>query len=179
MKLVNLAMLLGAGLILLPPALDLDLNKWIYYLMCLLGALLCSISGYSAQASAVGMGETGEALLQSAWRWFRVKVLGHRLPPQVHDMSSEEIHQSIIPRPPRSPLSRWTLICGIAFVFMPSLLGWPSSNAGRLFAIGWGSLLIVASQRNLPPAEPGDPPHGREMLEVAWSWITRRLFGQP
>lgn len=178
MKLTDIGYLVGIALIFGPVVINASLNRWLHIGMILIGAILISIAGYNAQAKAIGMGETGEALLQSAWRWFRVRVLREPLPPQALELASSKLYQSVIPRPRRSTLSRWALICGIAFVFMPSLLGWPSSVGGRLFAIGWGSLLIVASQRNLPPTEPDDPPHGQELLEVAWRWIRQRILGR-
>jgi hypothetical protein len=170
MKLVNIGMILGAGLILLPPVLDLKINHWIYYLMCLIGGILCTISGLSAQASSVGMGETGEELLQQAWRWFRIKVLRQKLEP-LPQPEPLEPHQSIAPEPPLSMLSKSVQGIGLVLVIAPTLLGWKVGNDTRMAFIAVGSVLIMAARRKLPPTEPNDPPHGQEWLQMVWARV--------
>jgi hypothetical protein len=170
MKLVNIGMILGAGLILLPPVLDLQIDHWIYYLMCLIGGILCTISGLSAQASSVGMGETGEELLQQALRWFRIKVLRQELEPLPH--------QSIAPEPPLSMLSKSVQGIGLVLVIAPTLLGWKVGNDTRMAFIAVGSLFIMVARTKLPPRDAQDPPHGQELLQAAWRWIEQRLTGK-
>ena len=178
MKLVNIGMILGAGLILLPPILDLKINHWIYYLMCLIGGILCSISGLSAQASSVGMGETGEALLQQALRWFRIKVLRQKLEPLLPPEPLEP-HQSIAPEPSLSMLSKSVQGIGLVLVIAPTLLGWKVGNDTRMVFIAVGSVLIMAARSKLPPKGPNDPPHGQEWLQMVWSWVQGVFKGKP
>lgn len=175
MKLVNIGMILGAGLILLPPVLDLKINHWIYYLMSLIGGILCTISGLSAQASSVGMGETGEALLQQALRWFRIKVLRQKLEP----LPQPEPHQSIAPQPPLSTLSKSVQGIGLVLVIAPTLLGWKVGNDTRMAFIAVGSVLIMAARSKLPPKGPNDPPHGQEWLQMVWAWVQGVFKGKP
>ena len=178
MKLVNIGMILGAGLILLPPVLDLKINHWIYFLMCLIGGILCTISGLSAQASSVGMGETGEELLQQAWRWFRIKVLRQKLEP-LPQPEPLEPHQSIAPEPPLSMLSKSVQGIGLVLVIAPTLLGWKVGNDTRMAFIAVGSVLIMAARSKLPPKGPNDPPHGQEWLQMVWSWVQGVCKGKP
>ncbi len=178
MRLVNLGLIVGGGLILLPPLLDLQINRWIYYVMCLVGGVLCSISGLSAQASSVGMGETGEELLQKSWRWFRIKVLRQKLEPlPLPDLL--EPNQSIAPKPPLSALSKSVQAGGLVLVIAPTLLGWQVGNDWRMGFIALGSVLIVLARRTLPPKQPNDPPHGQELLLAVKDWLTQRLKGKP
>jgi hypothetical protein len=105
MKLTDVGYLIGLVLILGPVLLDVSINRWLYYVMILVGTVLVSIAGYNAQAKAVGMGETGEELLQRAWYWFRVKVLRQNVAP-LPAPEPVDAHQSITPEPPLSMLSK-------------------------------------------------------------------------
>lgn len=178
MKISDIGFLVGVSLILGPAIFEINLNKWIYYLMLLVGAILVSIAGYNAQARALGQGEPGEELLQKAWLWFRVKVLRQKvaLLPSPEPMDA---HQSIVPMPPLSLLSKSVQGIGLVLVIAPTLLGWKVGNDWRMGFIAVGSALIVLARRTLPPQSPSDPPHGKELLQAAWGWVQQRLKGKP
>ncbi len=173
MKLVNIGFVLGGALIFVPPVFDLAVNRWVYYLMCLIGAALCAIAGYSAQAAAVGMGEPGEEILRRGMRWFKLRVLHLDVREPVSPEPSVT-GRSCAPRPPRSLLSRTVLTLGVVLALLPTTLGWDVSPAARIMLIGIGSVLVVISTRNLPPRQPDDPPHGQEFLQAAWHWLRNR-----
>ncbi len=173
MKLINIAFILGLGLIFIPPSFDFVVNRWVYYLMCLTGTVLCSVAGYNAQAAAVGSGEPGEALLQRGLRWFKRRIRRRDVqgpsPVTPGDVSE--------PRPsrlPRSLLSRTVLSIGVLMVLLPTTLNWNFSQSARIALIGTGCLLVLVSTRNFPPQGPRDLPEGKEMLQAAWRWLLNR-----
>lgn len=172
-KFVDVAFIVGLTLG-IGPWLVFDEPSQYWLIASVVGGLLVAIAGYNAQARAVGMGEPGEDLLQQAWHWFRTKVLRQKVaalpPPEPVDA-----HQSIAPKPPRSALSQWALGIGLALVIAPTVLGWKVGNDWRMAFIAVGSVLIVASRRNLPPKNADDPPHGQELMQAAWAWL-RNLF---
>ena len=178
MKISDIGFLVGASLILGPAIFEINLNKWIYYLMLLVGAILVSIAGYNAQARALGQGEPGEELLQKAWHWFRVKVLRQKvaLLPSPEPMDA---HQSIVPKPPLSLLSKSVQGIGLVLVIAPTLLGWKVGNDLRMAFIAVGSVLIVLARRTIPPRNSNDPPHGQELLQAVWGWIREFFWGKP
>ncbi len=123
------------------------------------------------------MGEPGEELLQKAWRWFRLKVLRQQLAPLAQPESLQS-HKSIVPKPPLSLLSKTVQAVGLALVIAPTLLGWKIGHDWRMGFIAVGSLLILLARRTVPPQTPDDPPHGQELLLVAWGWVRQRLHGK-
>jgi len=78
MKLADIALFVGAALILVPPVFDLPIRGWSYYLFVCVGAVLCAISGYNAQAKMTGLGEPGEDILRRTLLWLKVKILRRR-----------------------------------------------------------------------------------------------------
>jgi hypothetical protein len=81
-RLTSISFIVGASLILGPILLEIEINRWLYYAMILLGAVLCGISGYGAQANMLGMGNTGEALLQRLWIRLKNKLQGKPTAPE-------------------------------------------------------------------------------------------------
>lgn len=79
MKLTDIALFVGAALILVPPVFELSIRGWKYYALVCIGALLCAVSGYNAQAKMMGLGEPGEDLLKEIWLWIKVNILRRRL----------------------------------------------------------------------------------------------------
>ncbi|MEY2892364.1 MAG: hypothetical protein RJA98_2272 [Pseudomonadota bacterium] len=69
----DIGMVVGASLIAVPVIFDVDINRWIYYSMCLVGGVLCVIAGDNSTARMLGMGEPGEDLLREAWAWIKKK----------------------------------------------------------------------------------------------------------
>lgn len=177
MKRSFIAIHIGLVLIFGPVVLEIHINRWIYYLMILVGVVLVSIAGYNAQARALGQGEPGEDLLQKAWHWFRVKVLRQKvvLLPSPEPMDA---HQSIVPKPPLSLLSKSVQGLGLVLVIAPTLLGWKVGNDWRMGFIAVGSVLILLARKTLPPQSPDDPPHGQELLQAAWGWVQRHMKGK-
>jgi hypothetical protein len=178
MKRSFIALHIGLLLIWGPVVLGISINRWVYYLMVLVGGVLISIAGYNAQARAVGRGEPGEELLQNAWHWFRVKVLRQNVAP-LPAPESVDAHQSIAPEPPLSLLSKSVQGIGLVLVIAPTLLGWKVGNDTRMAFIAVGSVLIMAARSKLPPEGPNDPPHGQEWLQMAWAWVQRVFKGKP
>lgn len=178
MKRNFIALHVGLVLIFGPVVLDIQINRWIYYLMILVGVVLVSIAGYNAQARAVGMGEPGEELLQKAWHWFRVKVLRQQVDP-LPQAEPEHAHQSIVPKPPLSLLSKSVQGVGLVLVIAPTLLGWKVGHDWRMGFIAVGSVLILLARKTLPPQSPDDPPHGQELLQAVWGWVQRHMKGKP
>lgn len=168
-KLVDIALVVG---------LVAGLGPWIFIaepssywlVISIIGGVLCSIAGYNAQAKAVGMGETGEELLQQALRWFRIKVLRQKLEP-LPQPEPFAPHQSIAPEPPLSILSKSVQGIGLVLVIAPTLLGWKVGNDTRMAFIAVGSVLIMAARSKLPPKGPNDLPHGQEWLQMVWAWV--------
>lgn len=177
MKRSFIALHVGLVLIFGPVILEIQINRWIYYLMILVGVVLVSIAGYNAQARAVGMGEPGEELLQKAWHWFRVKVLRQKVAP-LPSPEPMDAHQSIVPKPPLSPLSKSVQGIGLVLVIAPTLLGWKVGNDWRMGFLAVGSVLIVLARRTLPPRNSNDPPHGQELIQVVWGWIQKKFGGK-
>jgi hypothetical protein len=177
MKWSFVALHVGLLLIFGPVVLDIPVNRWIYYLMILVGIMLTAIAGYNAQARATGLGEPGEELLQQSWRWFRVNVLRQDVPPLVAP-EPVDAHQSVAPMPPLSPLSKWVQGIGLVLVIAPTVLGWKVGNDWRMAFIAVGGVLIVLARRKLPPVHPSDPPHGQELLQAVWAWVQGVFKGQ-
>lgn len=177
MKLTDVGYLIGLGLIVGPVLTDVSINRWLYYVMILVGAVLVSIAGYNAQAKAVGMGETGEQLLQQAWRWFRVNVLKQDVPP-LPAPEFADAHRSMAPLPPLSLLSKSVQGIGLVLVIASTLLGWKVGNDTRMAFIAVGSLLIMAARSKLPSKGPNDPPHGQEWLQAVWGWVQSVFKGK-
>ena len=176
LKLVDMALFVGLVLGLAPWIFLKEPNAY-WLIMSVTGGLLCAIAGYNAQARALGQGEPGEELLQKAWHWFRVKVLRQKvaLLPSPEPMDA---HQSIVPKPPLSLLSKSVQGIGLVLIIAPTLLGWKVGNDWRMGFLAVGSVLIVLARRTLPPQSPSDPPHGKELLQVAWAWVQQRLKGK-
>ncbi len=178
MKRSFIAIHFGLVLIFGPVVLEIHINRWIYYLMILVGVVLVSIAGYNAQARALGQGEPGEELLQKAWHWFRVNVLRQQVDPlQPSEMTGA--HQSLTPKPVLSLLSKTVQGVGLVLVIAPTLLGWKVGNDWRMGFIAVGSVLILLARKTLPPQGPSDPPHGQELLLAVWDWVQQRLKGKP
>lgn len=176
MKLTTIMFLIGCSLLFAPWYL-LDKPAFGSVLISLIGFFFLALVGYNAQASMVGQGEPGEDLLQKAWHWFRVKVLRQKvvLLPSPEPMDA---HQSIVPKPPLSLLSKSVQGIGLVLIIAPTLLGWKVGNDWRMGFLAVGSVLIVLARRTLPPQSPSDPPHGKELLQVAWAWVQQRLKGK-
>jgi hypothetical protein len=81
-RLTTLALLIGASMILVPIVFDLKINRWVYYVIAVVGGLLCAIAGHGAQANMLGMGNTGEALLQRLWIRLKNKLQGKPTAPE-------------------------------------------------------------------------------------------------
>ncbi len=176
-RLVDLAIVVGLVLGLAPWIFLHEPNSY-WLIVSVIGGLLCSIAGYNAQARAVGMGEPGEELLQKAWHWFRVKVLRQQVDP-LPQAEPEHAHQSIVPRPSLSLLSKSVQGVGLVLVIAPTLLGWKVGNDWRMGFIAVGSVLILLARKTLPPQSPDDPPHGQELLQAVWVWVRRRMKDKP
>lgn len=67
-KATDICFLIAFSLVFGPLIFDVQMNPWLYYVMCLVGVVLAAIGGYNAQAGMVGLGEPGEDLLQSWWK---------------------------------------------------------------------------------------------------------------
>jgi hypothetical protein len=177
MKRSFIAIHFGLVLIFGPVVLEIHINRWIYYLMILVGVVLISIAGYNAQARALGQGEPGEELLQKAWHWFRVKVLRQQVDP-LNPPETANAHQSLTPKPALSLLSKTVQGIGLVLVITPTILGWQVGNDWRMGFIALGSVFIIVARKTLPPQSPNDPPHGKELLQAAWGWLQQRLKGK-
>jgi len=81
-RLTTLALLIGASMILVPIVFDLEINRWVYYVVAVVGGLLCAIAGHGAQAQQLGLGDTGEALLQRLWKRLKNKLQGKPTEPE-------------------------------------------------------------------------------------------------
>lgn len=171
MKLSMIALHVGLFLIFGPLLLDWNVHKWIYYGMCVVGLLLCAIAGYNAQAIAVGMDKPGEKLLYEGWRWFKQHVLRIHVAPEPLPDPMQPHHESVVPKPPRSLLSKVVLVLGIVMLLMP-ITFWPSMSTFPKFTLLIvGSFLVMVSRRNFPPQGEQDSPHGQEVLQVWWFWL--------
>jgi hypothetical protein len=176
MKLITITLILGCALLFGPWYLFNQPSQGSIFLS-ILGFVLISIVGYNAQANMTGLGEPGEAMLQKALRWFRIKVLRQDLPPlSLPDPLAA--HKSITPLPPLSPLSKWVQGVGLVLVIAPTLLGWKGGNVWRMAFIAIGSVLIVLARRRLPPEFPSDPPHGQEFLQAVWARVQSLFIGK-
>jgi len=175
-KLVDVALVIGLVTGLGPWILMKDHQSY-WLVVSVIGGLLCAVAGYNAQARAVGMGEPGEELLQKAWYWFRVKVLRQKVAP-LPSPEPMDAHQSIVPKPPLSLLSKSVQGIGLVLVIVPTLLGWKVGNDLRMAFIAVGSVLIVLARRTLPPKNANDPPHGQELLQAVWGWIQKKFGGK-
>lgn len=177
MKLTTIVLLIGCSLLFAPWYL-LDKPALGSIFISLIGFVLLSLVGYNAQASMLGMGEPGEELLQKAWHWFRVKVLRQQVTP-LPPPEPMDAHQSIVPKPPLSLLSKSVQGVGLVLVIAPTLLGWKIGHDWRMGFIAVGSVLILLARKTLPPQSPDDPAHGQELLQAAWGWVHRRIKGKP
>lgn len=176
MKLTTIVLLIGCSLLFAPWYL-LDKPALGSIFISLIGFVLLALVGYNAQASMVGMGEPGEELLQKAWHWFRVKVLRKQVDP-LPPPEPMDAHQTIVPKPPLSLLSKSVQGVGLVLVIVPTLLGWKVGNDLRMAFIAVGSVLIVLARRTLPPQNSNDPPHGQELIQVVWGWIQKKFGGK-